>query len=162
MHHTLYQYNINKTMCHKLKFFCNKLKLDSGIEWETLIMHLIPCMLFAMMIGDSFLDGAGGFLIALRFWWHLRFPDKVIQQKLCFERDNADGMLILISILEFVTMIIKYCATLHIIKTTPITEILLIQSSSTSRTIYPLQTGLSTCANVPSLVACLLVSSVYC
>ncbi len=41
-HHASCQYNINKTMCYKIEFFCNKLKPDSGIEWETPIAHLIP------------------------------------------------------------------------------------------------------------------------
>jgi hypothetical protein len=29
-------------MHYKIEFFCNKLKPDSGIEWETPIAHLIP------------------------------------------------------------------------------------------------------------------------
>jgi hypothetical protein len=41
-HHTSYQYNINKTMRYEIEFFHNKLKPDSGIEWETPIAHLIP------------------------------------------------------------------------------------------------------------------------
>jgi hypothetical protein len=41
-HHASYQYNINKTMHYKIKFFRDKLKADSGIEWETPIAHLIP------------------------------------------------------------------------------------------------------------------------
>jgi hypothetical protein len=41
-HHASYQYNINKTMCYKTEFFCNKIKPDSGIKWETPIAHLIP------------------------------------------------------------------------------------------------------------------------
>ncbi len=41
-HHASYQYNINRTMHYKIKFFCNKLKPDSGIKWETSIAHLIP------------------------------------------------------------------------------------------------------------------------
>jgi hypothetical protein len=41
-HHASYQYNINKTMHHKIEFFRDKLKPDSGIEWETPIAHLIP------------------------------------------------------------------------------------------------------------------------
>jgi hypothetical protein len=156
MHHTMYQYNINKTMHHKLNFFCNKLKPDSHINWEIPIAYLIPCTPFATTIGNSNLDRTGGFSIALRFWWHLRFPDEVIQRTLRFKRDNADGMLILINILEFATVIINYCAALHVIKTTPIREdshpVLL-----TSRTMRLLRPGLSTRANVPSLVACLLI-----
>ncbi len=40
-HHASYQYNINRTMLYKIKFFCNKLKPDSGIKWEMPIAHLI-------------------------------------------------------------------------------------------------------------------------
>jgi hypothetical protein len=41
-HHASYQYNIKNTMHYEFEFFCNKLKPDSGIEWETPIAHLIP------------------------------------------------------------------------------------------------------------------------
>jgi hypothetical protein len=41
-HHVCHQYNINKTMHYKIEFFCDKLKFDSGIKWETPIAHLIP------------------------------------------------------------------------------------------------------------------------
>jgi hypothetical protein len=81
-HHASYQYNINKTMQYEIKFFRNKLKLDSGIEWEAPIAHLIPRMPFAMTIGDSLLDSARGFSITLGFWWHICFPDEVVQHTL--------------------------------------------------------------------------------
>jgi hypothetical protein len=42
MHHASYQYNINRTMRYKIKFFRIKLKLHSCIKWETPISHLIP------------------------------------------------------------------------------------------------------------------------
>jgi hypothetical protein len=67
-HHASYQYNINKTKCYKIEFFCNKLKPDSGIKWEMPIVHLIPWMPFATTIRDSSLEGAGGFSITLQFW----------------------------------------------------------------------------------------------
>ena len=59
-------------MHYEIEFFCNKLKPDSGIEWETPIAHLIPWMLFAMTIGDSLLEGTGflhrlGILVAPLF-----------------------------------------------------------------------------------------------
>jgi hypothetical protein len=41
-HHASYQYNINRTMHYEIKFFCDKLKLDLGIEWGMPIAHLIP------------------------------------------------------------------------------------------------------------------------
>jgi hypothetical protein len=49
-HHASYQYNIYKTMCYEIEFFCNKLKPDSGIELETPIAHIIPQMPFVMTI----------------------------------------------------------------------------------------------------------------
>ncbi len=52
-HHASYHYNINKTMHYKIEFFCNKLKPDSGIEWEMHIAYLIPQTPFATTIGDS-------------------------------------------------------------------------------------------------------------
>jgi hypothetical protein len=39
-------------------------------------------MLFATTIGDSLLEGAGGFSTTLGFWWHSRFPDEVVQHTL--------------------------------------------------------------------------------
>jgi hypothetical protein len=66
-------------MCYKIEFFCNKLKPDSGIEWETPIAHLIPRTPFAKTIGDSLLEGAGGFSITLGFCWHIHFPGEVVQ-----------------------------------------------------------------------------------
>jgi hypothetical protein len=133
-----------------------------GIGWETPIAHLILCMPFATTVGNSSLEGAGGFSIALRFWWHLMFPNEVVQSGLCFKLDNADGMLISINILEFVMAIINYCAALHIINTTPVTDdphpVLLNitdNMSATNWTIY-------TCRCSQRLAACLHVFSVHC
>jgi hypothetical protein len=66
-HHASYQYNINKTMRYKIEFFCNKLKPDPGIKWETPIAHSIPRTPFVTTIGDSLLEGAGGFPPPLDF-----------------------------------------------------------------------------------------------
>jgi hypothetical protein len=81
-HHASNQYNINRNMHYKIKFYRDKLKPDSGIEWEMPIAHLIPRMPFATTIGDSSLEGAGGFFTTLRLWWHIRFLDKVVQRTL--------------------------------------------------------------------------------
>ncbi len=43
-HCASYQYNINKTMCYEIEFFCNKLKPDLDIEWEAPIESL-KCLL---------------------------------------------------------------------------------------------------------------------
>jgi hypothetical protein len=75
-----------------------------------------------MTIGDSLLEGAGGFSITLGFWWHIRFPDEVVQRTLQFRSNNNDGMLVLINVVKFVVVIINYCATLHVIQTSPVTD----------------------------------------
>jgi hypothetical protein len=86
------------------------------------IAHLIPRTPFAMTIGDSLLEGAGGFSVTLGFWWHIRFPDKVVWRTLRFKSRNDNGMLVFINVLEFVMMIINYCAALHVVWTSPITD----------------------------------------
>jgi hypothetical protein len=121
-HHASYQYNINKTMCHKIEFFCDRFKPDSGIKWETPIDHLVPQTPFAKTIGDSSLEGAGGFYITLGFWWHICFPDEVVQRILQFRSNNNDGMLMLINVLEFMMVIINYCAALHVVWASLFTE----------------------------------------
>jgi hypothetical protein len=87
------------------------------------IAHLIPQMPFATTIGDSLLEGAGGFSTTLGFWWHICFPDEVVQCTLRFKNNNNDGMLVLINVLEFVTVIFQYCTALHVNRTSPITNV---------------------------------------
>ena len=67
--------------------------------------------------GDSCLEGAGEYSLSLGFWWHLPFPDEVKFCMLLHKRDNADGLLISINTLEFVTVIINYRATLYVVLT---------------------------------------------
>ncbi len=68
--------------------------------------------------GDSCLEGAGGYSLSLGFWWHLPFPEEVKLHMLLHKHDKADGQLISINILEFVTIIINYCAALHMVLST--------------------------------------------
>jgi hypothetical protein len=109
-------------MRSKIKFFCDKIKPDSGIEWETPIAHSIPRTPFATTIGDSWLEGTGGFSTTFGFWWHIRFPDEVVQRTLQFKTNNNNGMLVLINILEFAMLMINICPALHVVRTSPITD----------------------------------------
>jgi hypothetical protein len=68
------------------------------------------------------LEGAGGFSITLGFWWHIRFPEKVVQHTLQFKTSNDNGMLVLINVLEFVMVIINYFTALHVVRTSPVTD----------------------------------------
>ena len=109
-------------MNQEIEFCRDKLRPNSGIVWKTPIAHVIPQTPTASPFGDSCLEGAGGFSIELEFWWHIDFPEEVKKRTLLFNSDNKDGMLISINVLEFVTVIINYCASLHVITTTNITH----------------------------------------
>lgn len=118
VHHSKYQYNINTTMRAELEFFRGALASKSDVMWETPIAHLIKRNPFAVTVGDSCLEGAGGYSTGLGFWWHLSFPPEVVARTLIHKTDNSDGDLISINVLEFVTVIINYCAAVHVITTT--------------------------------------------
>jgi hypothetical protein len=122
VHHAKFQYNINKTMRQEIEFIREKLLPESNIAWETLIAHIIPRTPTFTSFGDSSLEGAGGYCISLGFWWHIPFPEAVIQLTLKRKKDNKDGLLISINVLEFVTVIINYCEALHFVTTTSATD----------------------------------------
>ncbi len=61
----------------------------------------------------------------LNFFWlpvTPLFSWKIKQSTLLHKNDNADGCLISINILEFITIIISYCTLLHVILTTSVTD----------------------------------------
>jgi hypothetical protein len=113
VHQSRCQYNITKSMRQEIEFFREKLLPTSEICWESPIAHVIPRMPTFTTFDDSCLKGAGGYSLSLGFWWHLQFPEEVKLCTLLHKRDKADGLLILINVLEFVTVIINYCAALH-------------------------------------------------
>jgi hypothetical protein len=104
-------------MRQEIDFFREKLLPTSEICWESPIAHIIPRIPTFTTFGDSCLEGAGGYSLSLGFWWHLPFPEEVKLRTLLHKRDNADGLLISINVLEFVTVIINYCAALHTVLT---------------------------------------------
>ena len=87
--------------------------------------------------GDSCLEGAGGYSTSLGFWWHLPFPDEIKSRTLLRKNNNKDGMLISINVLEFVTVIINYCAALHVVLGPRMSLKTDTQSSSTSPITCP-------------------------
>jgi hypothetical protein len=122
VHHAKYKYIINKSMRQEIEFFRERLQPDSGITWEIPIAHIIPRTPTATAYGDSSLEGAGGYFIKLKFWWHILFPKEIKVRTLLHRKDNKDGRLISINILEFLTVIINYCAALHMFTTSNITS----------------------------------------
>ena len=122
VHHVPIKYNIVPSMREELKFFGLYLKPGSGIAWETPISFLIERTPFASSYGDACLDAAGGYSIDLKFWWHIKFPKEVVLRTLRYLPDNKSGRLISINVLEFVVVIIDYCAALTVIMTESVTD----------------------------------------
>ena len=121
-HSSNMEYNIVPSMQEEINFFRDKLQPNSGVLWETPIAFLIKRTPFAVACGDACLDGAGGYSLSLRFWWHLEFEEKVIKRTLKYLPNNDNNDLISINVLEFVTVIINYCAVLTILKLEKVTD----------------------------------------
>jgi hypothetical protein len=110
-------YLVNTVMQDDFIFISHALSPDSKIKFETPIAHLIPRIPTASIIGDSLLVACGGYSIILKFWWHLSFPKEVVWHTLLHIRNNSDKTFILINCLEYVTIILNYCASLAVFAT---------------------------------------------
>ena len=104
-------YLINTTMRDELNFFRQALESESSINFETPIAFLIPRTPAAELYGDSSLCSCGGYSMKLQYWWYLSFPKHIQEHTLLFIKDDTDGSLISINCLEYVTIIINYCAS---------------------------------------------------
>ena len=74
-------------------------------------------MPYATALGDACLYGGGGFSIKLRFWWHLEWPQKIHQKTKAYLKDDSAKDFISINVLEFVTIIINFAASLTAMST---------------------------------------------
>jgi len=122
VHHCKVDYLMPPTMQAEIAFFREALEDDSGIEWETPIALIIPRTPTAIQYGDSCLEGAGGYSLKLRYWWHLEFPSQVVLQTLIHKQNNDDGKLISINVLEFLTVIINYAAAYTALTQDPVED----------------------------------------
>jgi hypothetical protein len=110
-------YLVIQTMRSELNFLSDALPPNSGIKFETPIAHLIPRVPTALIIGNSLLVACGDYSITLKFWWHLLFPKDIVERTLLHLKNNSDDTFISINCLEYVTIIINYCAALVVFAT---------------------------------------------
>jgi hypothetical protein len=140
-----HQFLVNTMMQDELIFISYALSPDSGIKFETPIAHLIPRMPTASIVKNSSLVACGGYSITLKFWWHLSFPKEVVEQMLLHLKDNSDKTFILINCLEYVTIILNYCASLVAFVTWKVNDdpypVVLCVTDSTSALNWTLHTS---------------------
>jgi hypothetical protein len=58
------------------------------------------------------LQACGRFSTTLQVWWYISFPDDIIRQTLLHLSNNENETFISINCLEYVTIIINYCAAI--------------------------------------------------
>ncbi|KAL7544775.1 hypothetical protein ACHAWF_013580 [Thalassiosira exigua] len=100
---------INTTLREELHLILVILK-SKRVRHRTPIGHLVRRDPSARAWSDSCLYAAGGFSIDMRFWWYIDWPDNVRLQTLIYVRNNAEGKLISINVLEYAALIINYAA----------------------------------------------------
>eukprot|EP00957_Ditylum_brightwellii_P012036 909237-Ditylum_brightwellii.AAC.1 len=62
--------------------------------------------------GDSSLFAAASFSTKLQFWWHLEWPEEVQARNINEMKRDKDRKLISINVLEYITVILNYVATI--------------------------------------------------
>ena len=110
-HHKQF-YFINETMRAEIEFIRQALREDSWLKLEVPIAFIIQRTPSASLFGDSSLRACGGYSTTLQTWWYLSFPDFIIERTLLHLKNNNDETFISINCLEYVTIIINYCAAI--------------------------------------------------
>ncbi len=105
-------YVINETMKAELDFICQALQEDSGIDFVVPIELVMPRTPTTSLYGDSSLRACRGYSTTLQDWWYLSFLDEIVQRTLFHLKDNKGETFISINCLEYVTIIINYCAAI--------------------------------------------------
>jgi len=112
IHNCKREFNINQSMRQEIDWFRQALDPDNNFKFESPIAHIIKKTPLGQMFGDSSLRAAGGFSLTLKVWWNIFFPDTIVERTLLYLSNNKDEKFISINCLEFITVIINYCAAL--------------------------------------------------
>ncbi len=116
-------YLVNRqTMQDVLNLISHALSPDSEIQFKTPIAHLILRIPTASIVGDSSITACGGYSVTLKFWWHLSFPEIIVVKTLLHLKDNSNKSFISINCLEYVTIILNYCASIILFATNKLND----------------------------------------
>ena len=121
-HRCHFTYLINASMRDEIEFIRQALHPDSEIKFCTPLAHIIPRDPMGKMFGDSSLTACGGYSLQLKFVWHQFFPEEILLRTLLHMKENDDGTFVSINCLEYVTVIINYCAALTVLSTEKVTD----------------------------------------
>ena len=98
---------LNPTALEELRLI--RLALSS-CSLRTPIAHLVQRDATGKGYSDSSLDAAGGWSTDCKFWWYLEWSEEIRLSTLKFHKNNQDGKLISINVLEYASVIINYAA----------------------------------------------------
>lgn len=109
VHESKRSHFLNSTAIEELRL--TRLVLSSeSISLRPPIAHLVSRDPTAEAWGDSCLDAAGGFSLRCSFWWYLEWSVEIRRHTLRFHKNNKNGRLISINVLEYASVIINYAA----------------------------------------------------
>ena len=109
---------LNKTLKEELHLIMQALS-SKHLRARIPIAHLVRRDPSAEAWSDSSLLAAGGYSISMQFWWYLEWPPEVKKYTLVYVKNNKDGSLISINVLEYAALLINYAATYHFYKLHP-------------------------------------------
>ncbi len=137
VHRSRNRYTISDALRADIEFFRWALNIHSGIRWESPLAHVVPRTPIGVPHGDACLTGCGGYCVEFKFWWHLSLPEEIVKRTLIYLKDDSNNDLISINALEFVTVILNYCASLTVLFESDILQddpfpVILAKTDSTS------------------------------
>lgn len=103
---------INTTLREELHLLTAVLS-SREVNMRTPIAHLVRRDPSAMAWSDSSLTASGGYSDSMGYWYYYKWPKEIQSQTLIYVRNNKDGNLVSINVLEYAALLINYAAAYH-------------------------------------------------
>lgn len=103
---------INTTLREELQLIIAALS-SRRVKMRTPISHLVRRDPSSVAKSDSSLKAAGGYSIDMKFWWYIEWPAEVRNHTLIYVRNNKEGKLVSINVLEYAALLVTYAAAYH-------------------------------------------------